>query len=260
MPLRDSHEVGSFSWAELGTSDPAAAKEFYGGLFGWTFEDKDAGPGSVYTVCNLDGSAACALVERGVELEGTPPAWLSYVTVEDIDQAAQNMAAGGATLLKEPFDVGDSGRMALVIDPAGARFALWQPKGAIGAEVMQDPGSLRWNELFTSDIDRAGKFYVETLGWASEAVDMGPKGTYTLFSRPGEREQAAGMVGLPPEMAGVPPHWMVYFSVADVDEATEKVAALGGKTLVPAVDIPVGRFAIVQDPQGATFGVFKDPF
>jgi hypothetical protein len=126
--------------------------------------------------------------------------------------------------------------------------------------VVNEPGALTWNELFTDNVDAAGKFYVQTIGWKTEAVDMGPMGTYTLFQRAGEDKEgnAAGMMKLSPDMQGVPPHWLAYFAVADCDASAKKVGELGGKVVVPPTDIPnIGRFAIAQDPQGATFALFK---
>ncbi|MDB5213322.1 MAG: hypothetical protein JWO86_1249 [Myxococcaceae bacterium] len=124
--------------------------------------------------------------------------------------------------------------------------------------VKQDAGSLCWNELFTT-VDAAGKFYVNTFGWTTKSVDMGPMGTYTLFNRVGDdKNNAGGMMPMPPNMKGVPSNWLAYFAVADGDASTKKVTELGGQTIAPPMDIPnVGRFSIVEDPQGATFALFK---
>ncbi len=123
---------------------------------------------------------------------------------------------------------------------------------------MNEPGALTYNELLTNDVDRAGKFYVQTIGWTTQAVDMGPMGTYTLFKRTGDKNDKGGMMPIGPNMKGVPPHWLAYFAVADCDASAKKVSELRGKVLMPPTDIPnVGRFAVVQDPQGATFALFK---
>jgi hypothetical protein len=259
MPTHTKHEHGTFSWVELGTTDASAAKRFYGSLFGWTFDDMPAGPGMTYTMCRVNGKAACALYQMGQDMKGVPPNWLSYITVNDVDAVAKKVAANGGKVVKEPFDVMDVGRMAVATDPTGAHFALWQAKKSIGAEITQEPGTLCWTELYTGNVDQAGKFYISTIGWTTKQVDMGPIGTYTLFNRPGEEKNAGGMMAFPPSMKGVPPHWLAYFAVNDVDASTKKAAELGGKTLMAPMDIPnIGRFSIVQDPQGAVFALYKN--
>ncbi len=262
MPTKDKYEQGQFSWVELGTTDSAAAKKFYGGLFGWTFDDMPAGPGMVYTMCKLGNHRACALYEMGPEMrkQGVPPHWLSYVTVDDVDAITAKAKANGGKAMKEPFDVMDVGRMAIVTDPTGAHLAFWQPKKHIGAGIWGDPGAMVWNELFTTNVDAAGKFYAQTIGWKTVSVDMGPMGTYTLFTKDGKRENGrGGMMTIPPDMKGAPPNWLAYFATDDVDASTKKVTELGGKVLAPPMDIPgnIGRFSIVQDPQRAVFALFK---
>lgn len=260
MPERSDYKHGTFSWIDLGTTDAAAAKKFYGALFGWTFDDQPAGPGMTYTMCKLGGRDAAALYTMDKTMQGMPPHWASYITVDDVDARTKKAAQGGGKVLKEAFDVMDVGRMSVIQDPTGAIVNFWQPKKHPGAGVVNEPGALTWNELFTNNVDAAGKFYVQTIGWKTEAVDMGPMGTYTLFQRGGEDKEgnAAGMMKLSPDMAGVPPHWLAYFAVADCDASAKQVAELGGKVVVPPTDIPnIGRFAIAQDPQGATFALFK---
>jgi|SRR5882672_8273455 len=258
MPTRTSYEHGTFSWVELATTDSGAAKQFYGALFGWTFDDTPAGPGMTYTMCKLGPQPAAALYTMGDQMKGVPPHWASYITVEDVDATAKKAAANGGKVVKEPFDVMDVGRMAVIQDPIGATVCLWQPKKHIGAGVVNEPGALTYNELLTNDVDRAGKFYVQTIGWTTQAVDMGPMGTYTLFKRTGDKNDKGGMMPIGPNMKGVPPHWLAYFAVADCDASAKKVSELRGKVLMAPTDIPnVGRFAVVQDPQGATFALFK---
>ncbi len=259
MPTMTKYAHGQFSWVELGTTDAAAAKKFYGGLFGWTFDDMPAGPDMVYTMCKLGNHTACALYAMGEEMQSVPPHWLSYVTVDDVDQATAKAKQNGAKAMKEPFDVMDVGRMAVITDPTGAHLAMWQPKKHIGAGIWGDPGAAIWNELFTTNVDQAGKFYAQTFGWKTQAVDMGPMGTYTLFSGDGTKQtQRGGMMGLPPQMRGAPPHWLAYFASSDVDAQAKKATELGGQVLSPPTDIPgnIGRFAIVRDPQGAVFALF----
>jgi uncharacterized protein len=260
MPTQTSYKQGTFSWVDLSTTDTAAAKKFYGELFGWSFDDQPAGPGMTYSMCKLDSKHVCALTTMGPGKEGLPPHWSSYITVDDVDAVTKKAASSGGTVVAPPFDVMDVGRMSVVQDPSGAVVCLWQAKRHQGADVVKEPGTLAWNELFTTDVDRAGKFYVDTLGWQTQAVDMGPMGTYTLFQRPGEGYDGnvAGMMPMPPNMKGVPSHWLAYFGVADADASTKKAGALGAKTIVPPTDIPnIGRFSIVQDPQGAVFALYQ---
>jgi hypothetical protein len=259
MAIVTKHEPGTFSWAELATTNSEAAKKFYGPLFGWKFDDMPSGPGMTYTMNKVGDQYASALFQMGEGMKGMPPAWAAYVTVDNVDEATKRAVGNGAKALKEPFDVMDVGRMSVIQDPTGAALCFWQPKKHIGAGVIHDPGAMTWNELFTTDIDRAGKFYTSTLGWTTEAIDMGPGGIYTLFKRPGYSSNIGGMMPLGPQMKGAPPHWLIYFSVTDVDAKAKQVTELGGKILSPPMDIPnVGRFAIVQDPQGATFSIYKN--
>lgn len=260
MTTHTKYEPGTFSWVDLGTTDAEGAKKFYGPLFGWTFDDTPAGPGNTYSMAKLGGQTAAALYKMDASMAGVPPHWLSYVTVEDADATAKKAVAAGGKLMKEPFDVMTYGRMAVLTDPTGAAIAIWQPKEHFGAAVKSEPGALAWNELYTSNVDAAGKFYVQTFGWKTEAMDMGPMGTYTLFIPAGAEKSshAGGMMAMPPNMKGAPPNWLAYFSSADVDASTKKAGELGGKTMMPPTDIPnVGRFSIVQDPQGAVFALFK---
>lgn len=260
MTTHTKHEAGTFSWIDLGTTDSESAKKFYGALFGWTFVDMPAGPGNVYTMAKLEGQTVAGLYTMDKAMQGVPPSWLSYITVDDADAVAKKVVAAGGKLMKEPFDVMTAGRMAVVLDPSGAAFAIWQAKDNVGSSVKQAPGSLCWNELFTTDVDSAGKFYTGTFGWKTKAIDMGPMGTYTLFNRTGDTENnIGGMIPMPPNMKGVPSNWVAYFAVTDCDAATKKANDLGGKTLAPPMDIPdIGRFSIVADPQGAVFALYKN--
>jgi predicted enzyme related to lactoylglutathione lyase len=258
MPIKTKHEPGTFSWAELATTDSSGAKKFYGALLGWEFDDMPSGPGMVYSMSKVGGQYVGGVFDIHGDMKGMPPNWASYVTVEDADAMVKKVTANGGKLIKEPFDVFDVGRMAVIQDPTGAPLCIWQPKKHIGAGVIHDPGAMTWNELFTSDVDRAGKFYAATFGWTTTPVDMGPAGTYTLFGRAGEKNNVGGMMPLGPQMKGVPPHWLVYFAVTDVDASAKKAAELGGKVMSPPMDIPnVGRFAVVQDPQGAVLALYK---
>jgi predicted enzyme related to lactoylglutathione lyase len=248
------YRPGMFCWVELGTSDSAAAKSFYTQLFGWDYEDHPMGPGMTYTMLKLNGKDVAALYELMPDMNahGVLPHWLSYVAVADVDQTAERVKAEGATLLKEPFDVMSEGRMAVIQDPMGAVFALWQAKNHKGSAIRRVPNSLFWNELGTSDTQKAGEFYSKIFGWTTEAFSD----EYTVFKN--GAEGIGGMYQITPEMGPIPPHWLVYFAVDNCDAKAQKATELGGRIMKPAEDIPsVGRFAILIDPQGAAFALIQ---
>jgi uncharacterized protein len=257
MQQTPQYKPGTFCWVELGTSDSAAAKNFYTQLFGWDHEDKPMGPEGTYTILKLDGKDVGGLYELmpDMKAQGIPPHWLSYVSVENTDEAAEKAKAEGATVLNGPFDVSTLGRMAVVQDPTGAVFALWQAKEHSGAHIYNAPNSLSWNELGTNDPQKAGTFYSNLLGWTKQEFSGSPI-EYTMFQN-GDRS-AAGMYRITPEMGPVPPHWLVYFAVDDCDAKVQKATELGANIMKPADDIPgIGRFAILTDPQGAAFAIIK---
>ena len=250
------HEPGSFSWVELATSDPQAAKSFYAALFGWTAVDNPMGPGpeDIYTRLQLGGKDVAALYKMMKEqaARGVPPNWLCYVTVASADEAAKKARELGGTVLAEPFDVQDYGRMAMLQDPEGAVFAVWQPRTHIGIQRVEEAGTPSWCELSTRDAARAGKFYTSLFGWGLKTSDP----AYSEITRGGV--PIGGILPMGPEMAEVPPHWGVYFQVADCDAAAARAQALGGQVCFGPQDVAnVGRFAVVQDPQGAAFSVIQ---
>lgn len=257
MQETPDYKPGTFCWVELATTDAKAAKKFYTELFGWSFSDSPVGPEMIYTMLKQGGKDVGALFQMTGEMtsQGISPNWLSYALVTNADESAAKAKELGATLMKEPFDVMEVGRMAVVQDPTGAVFALWQAGTHKGAAVVNVPGALVWNELGTTDTAKAGAFYSGLFGWKPDVQNFGPM-EYTIFQN-GERG-AGGMFQLTPEMAGVPPHWLVYFAVDDCDVKIKKATELGAATVKPADDIPgIGRFAILQDPQGAVFAIIK---
>ncbi len=257
MGERTEHAPGTFSWTDLGTTDTEGAKRFYTQLFGWDAEDMPAGDGAVYTMFVKDGKTVAACYEQYAEQreQGVPPNWLSYVTVTSADDSAKRASSLGGSVLQQPFDVLDVGRMALVADPQGAVLALWQPRSHIGAQLVNEPGALCWNDLRTTDTVGAVSFYTQLFGWGAEEIDIGPAGTYTTL-RVGESANG-GIMRLPEAMTGVPPHWGVYFAVEDCDKGVALVEQLGGSLMVPPIEVPAGRFALVADPQGAPFSLFS---
>jgi uncharacterized protein len=253
MGERTSHAPGTFSWADLSTSDPEAAKNFYTGLFGWEAEDTPIPGGGVYTMLRLDGKDACAL---SAAQEGQMTAWLCYVTVDEVDAAARRVGELGGTVHAEPFDVMTAGRMAVVGDPTGAVFALWLPRDNIGAEIVNGPGALTLTQLNTSDPGRAQDFYVGLFGWRVEQVAGGDQPYWGIYN--GESLNG-GMMQLPPG-SPAPPHWLVYFGIDDIDAAAERIGQSGGTVMVPKTEVPGGQIVVAQDPQGAVFGLFAGRF
>jgi predicted enzyme related to lactoylglutathione lyase len=248
---------GSFCWAELSTSDAEAAKTFYSELFGWSFFDSEMGPGMVYTLLRSNGKDVAALyqVSEQQRSEGAPSNWLSYVSVTDVDGSVEFAKSLGANVLTGPLDAHDAGRLAVIQDPLGATFALWKANKNIGAMLINQPGTMCWNELVTSNSLAGGEFYAKLFNWGKQVQQMGSM-EYTIFVN-GDRP-AGGMYQITPEMGNVAPHWLVYFAVDDCENSVDRATRMGAKVCLPAQDIPeVGRFSILSDPQGAAFAVIK---
>jgi uncharacterized protein len=257
MHVSEPYAPGSFCWAELATTDAAAARAFYGGLFGWTVVEVPMGEGQTYHMLQLDGRDVAALYEQQPEqrAHGVPANWLSYVAVANVDESAQRVADLGGKLLMEAFDVMEVGRMALAQDPGGAAIALWQARSHIGSRVVGEPGAVCWHELATRHPGVVCEFYQGLLGWSSRKQPMG-SATYHYFLR-GE-ETAAGMDQMASDSDDAPSHWMVYFAVADCDAAAARAGELGGVVKLPPTDVPgVGRYAVLEDPQGAVFSIIR---
>src|SRR6185295_20041803 len=248
---------GNFCWVELATSDSEAAKNFYTQLFGWDVQDNPMGPDMMYTMLKLDGKDVGGLYKLMPDMveQGVPPHWLTYVAVTNADEKVEKAKAEGATIMNGPFDVATHGRMAVIKDPTGAVFAVWQPLDHKGSGVWGVPGSACWSELGTNDPEKAGEFYSNVFGWTRQPFGDSPI-PYTLLQNDGTG--IGGIYKLMPEMGPVPPHWLVYFAVDDADATVQKATELGAHVMKPAEDIPgVGRFAILIDPQGAGFAIIK---
>jgi len=257
MPEIARHDPGNFCWIELGTIDAKAAKAFYGGLFGWTFQDDPTGPDSFYTTTKLGGKEVGGLYEYDAaqKKRGVPPHWLTYVAVASADDAAAKAKELGATVTMAPFDVMDLGRMALLQDPQGAAFAIWQAKKHFGSRIKNETGTYGWNELATTDDAAARDFYTKLFGWSAK-LESGGGMNYTEWQHGGT--SIGGCMKLDPAWGPVPPHWLVYFMVDDCDAGTAKAASLGGSVRVPPMTIEkVGRFAVLADPSGAVFAIIR---
>ena len=255
MPERTSYEPGTPSWVDLGTSDLDAARAFYGELFGWTADE--AGPVEEtggYTMFRKHGKLVAGV--GPLQDDSQPVVWSTYVSTDDLDGLTQRARDAGATVMVEPMEVMDAGRMAFFMHDAVGVIGAWEPGRHTGAELVNEHGSLSWNELHTRDMGAAKAFGESVFGWKAADWDMGGGGSpYVIFSV-GENG-IAGATDMLPD--GVPPHWLAIFAVDDADAAVAKVRELGGTVVMEPMDAEgVGRFAIVTDPQGATFGVIKN--
>ena len=254
MGERTSYPPGTFSWAELATSDAGAAKAFYSSLLGWEYDDSPIGDGMVYSRARRDGRYVAALFGGSDQ----PPHWNCYVTVESADAATARAREFGGNVMADPFDVMDVGRMSVIADPTGAALSLWEPRGHIGAGLVNTPGAMTWNDLITPDPSTAATFYEGLFGWTTEEIPG--SGGYRVI-RNGERTNG-GMLPLDRERMGAetPPHWMPYFGHEDVERAIEEVAGLGGRVYSGPRRMPQGAFAVMADPQGAVFALWTGEY
>jgi predicted enzyme related to lactoylglutathione lyase len=250
------HPAGSFCWIELSTNDQNAAKNFYTSLFGWGVVDNPMGPNDFYSMFKLDGQdtgAACTLRKDQLD-QGVPPHWMLYVAVQNADETAAKAGQLGGKVLAPAFDVFDVGRMAVVQDPTGAIFCVWQAKAHQGVGISGD-GTLCWADLSTPDPQRASKFYSGLFGWQAVTDEHDPSGYLHIKNG----EDFIG--GIPPanrRPPQAPPHWLIYFQVADAEAVAAKATQLGAKILMPPrLMEKVGTIGIVADPQGAVFAIFK---
>lgn len=237
---------GMFSWADVAVPDVEKGKAFYSDLFGWTAEDTEG-----YVLFRKDGKLVAGL--GGLQGDGQPSVWTSYVNVGDADAIAAKARELGGAVLMDPMDVMTAGRMAVVADPAGAVIAFWQAKDHAGAELYNEPGSLTWNELATRDVGAAKRFYAELLPWeiSEERFDGFVYNTILLGGRPN-----GGIFAMPDEVPDeVPSHWIAYLRVDHTDAAVEKLKGLGGTAMGEPNDSPFGKVARVQDPFGAAFSI-----
>jgi len=248
---------GSFCWMELATSDQAAAKKFYMDLFGWTAFDAPMGPGEFYSMFRLDGKDVGAgyTLRPDQRQMGVPPHWMLYIACDDADASAKRAGELGGTVLAGPFDVMDVGRMAVVKDPTGPVFCLWQAKGDSGVKAYGVDNSFCWADLMTRDSARASEFYSQLFGWKRDKGEKDDSGY--LHIKNGE-DFIGGMPPAEHVPPGVTPHWQLYFQVANCDEAVARAKVGGANVIMGPISMEdVGRFAVISDPQGAVFSLFQ---
>ena len=260
MGTRTEYEPGTFCWVNMSATDLDAAKRFYAGLFGWHYDDQPNN-GGTFAMARRHHANVAALYprEEREQAHGPPSHWNNYVSVSDADDTASRAQALGGTVLDEPYDVADAGRTAVLADPTGAVFWVWQPRKHIGAGRVNDAGCFTWNELGTTDVRRAAAFYSGLFGWRFEQVDTGGGPDYWTIGHDGA---AMGRNGGMRELtareraADVHPHWMPYFTVDSAAAAAGKARDTGGSVLhgpAPAG----GTVAVLEEPTGAVFAVFE---
>ncbi|WP_086562198.1 VOC family protein [Streptomyces africanus] len=253
--LTTRYVTGAPNWIDLGTPDIDGAAAFYGGLFGWRFQPGGPEVGG-YGLFQLDGRTTAGGMQTTPE-QG-PPSWTVYFQAPDVDATARAAGEAHGSVLMQPMDVQDLGRMAILADQAGVSFGLWQPGRNKGLDVVREPGSLCWLELYTADVPAAAAFYHSVLGLETVGVDFSGA-AYTTLVPPGESEDAmfGGLVPLA-DAAEEEAHWLPYFEVTDPDATVARAGELGGTVRMPATDLPdVGRLAKLTDPYGARFAVVR---
>lgn len=257
MPHVDKHAPGEFCWMELATSDQSSAKNFYNSLFGWAANDMPMGPDSYYTIFRLEGRDCAAGYTLTAQEKGQPPHWNLYIAVESADAAASKAAALGAKVLAPAFDVFDAGRMAVLEDPTGAVFIVWQANKNAGIGIAGEPGAICWADLSTHDRERAKTFYSNLFGW-NIIPGEGKDASGYLHIMNGET-MIGGIQTSGEHNQNIPPHWLIYWYVADVDASAAKAKQLGATFFQPPMTIEgVGRMAVMADPQGAVSALFHE--
>lgn len=242
MTVRSTYEPGTFCWVDLSTEDLQTAIDFYTSLFGWTSDLEPTPSGGAF--------AAFTIGRRRVAggFGGKRTEWLSYVSVEDVEASATRADDLGGDVIAGPRDVDGLGRVAYLADPQGARFGLWQPGSIHGAEVVNEPGTLTWNDLVCASPEAAKEFYGSLFGWAFRDGDPG---VYSVIVN-GERTNGGILT-----VEDTPAHWRPYFIVESADAAAARIEELGGQVLLGPQDVPAGRICAALDPPGAIFSVFE---
>ncbi len=258
MPEVNSHVPGTFCWVELATTDPEASKSFYSQLLGWNWSDMPMSETMVYTMLQKNDRFVGGLYQMHQEMldQGMPPAWWCYISTDDLEAATNRVREAGGAVFNGPFDVFDAGSMSIAADPTGAAFCIWQAKEHVGAGLIHEPGSLGWNELYTTDPEAAHSFYASVFGWTRETHQVGPEAEDYHEFRLGDAH-VGGMIQIKPSWGEVPPNWGTYFCVEDIDASFQKAQDLGAKVVVPIMAESDIRFCYLQDPQGVHVGLVQ---
>jgi predicted enzyme related to lactoylglutathione lyase len=243
--------AGEWVWYDLMTSDVGAAAEFYGSVMRWRLDTKDAAYGEWIAADGVHLGGA-----MGLPMPGMPPMWSAYVEVSGIEGVAEKLKAAGGHVMRPVGEAGGAGKFAVVSDPDGAMFMLFEGTGAIRGRPAPfgAVGHGTWHELQTNDVDRAWEFYRELFGWEpAGSMDIGPAGEYRMYAAPSGGAQMGGMMRrASPE---VPPHWLTYFQTDAIEGAVERATAHGGTVVMGPMPIPGGKAAVLRDGQGAYFGL-----
>lgn len=260
----ESYKQGSPCWTDLSTTDQEGAKEFYSNIFGWEFQDIPMGDDQVYSMAQLDGSDAGAIFTQVAQESdaGVPPHWNVYFAVDDIDATASKVSDLGGKVIADEFDEDESGRMIVAQDPFGAFISFWQAKANIGCEVRDEHGALTWSELLTTDQDGASKFYSELFRVDIDKATMPTAEGEPYHMLMVDGMPVAGIMVSPQHLIdmGVPPHWEAYFRVDDAHVVVEKAKSMGAQVMFGPKVLPmVGTIGVLQDPQGAVFGIQQPP-
>lgn len=246
--------VGRPAWVDLASSDPAGSRDFYGKLLGWQVEVNPDPQYGGYAIAKAAGKDVAGIGPK--MMPEAPTAWSLYIGSDDVDALAQKVQSAGGKVIAQPMDVGDQGRMAVFQDPSGAFISAWQAR-AMRPFAAGIAGAFGWAELNSRGLGSAVPFYAAVFGWASRTTPMGEgQPPYTEFLV-GDQSIAGGMEMNPGAPSTVPSYWMVYFLVEDVDGTFQRATANGAREMLAPTDFSGGRFAILSDPQGATFGLLK---
>jgi predicted enzyme related to lactoylglutathione lyase len=253
MSERNGYPQGTPCWVDVWTDDPEAGRAFYAGLFGWEWEVNPDPAFGGYGIGLLRGKRVVGLSPK-MDPNG-PTTWVTYLAVDDADAFAAAVPGAGGTVIGPPMDIADQGRMALATDPAGAFFGVWQQAAHTGSELVNEPGTVVWNELVAPGIDKEAEFYRATLGLTFEDMAESDPSmpVYKLIKANGRT--VGGAMPPMPEMGDLPPHWGIYFEVADAGATVKQAQDLGARVLSPVQPTPQGPMATLADPQGAPFAI-----
>lgn len=250
----DAGSHGAVNWVDLSTPDVDAAEAFYRDLFGWTIE-RSTSPMGEYLIGSVGEHQVGGMMEQRSELQGMAPVWTVFFSVHDMAGTIARAKDAGGTLVEAPFPIPGDAMVAVLADPSGAMLAVIAGPNPGDAYFSHDPGAVCWVELLTHDPTAAEGFYTAAFGWKS-LTQRAAQTTYTMFSL--DDEDVAGMMMMPDEVpVDAPAHWAVYFAVADTTATERRALQLGGNVLHPTTEIDIGRFAVLADPQGATFQLME---